>query len=88
MYNPYSHVLQFEIYGPKKMSKNNLEEQLIVVLVDLFLGGSESTSNMLSFAILYMTTHPELQDNVQREIDQVADGSEFLSLADSKRYAV
>jgi len=85
MYIPYSQVRHFEIDGPKKMCKINLEEHLIVVLMDLFLGGSETTSNMLSFAILYMATHPEVQNNVQREIDQVADGSEFLSLADSKR---
>ena len=53
--------------------------------MDLFLAGSETTSNMLSFAILYMTLYPDIQKNVQKEIDLIADGQGFLSLDDSKR---
>jgi len=53
----------------------SIEEQLITVLMDLFLAGAETTSNTLEFAILYMVLHPDIQARVQAEIDEVIGSS-------------
>jgi len=40
-------------------------------LVDLFVAGSETTSTTLNWAILYMLMYPDVQRNVQKELDDV-----------------
>lgn len=48
------------------------------------MAGSETTSNTLSFAILYMIKYPSIQQKVQQEIDQVTSGR-WPSLQDRPR---
>lgn len=48
------------------------EEQLRVVLLDLFMAGSDTTSNTLAFTVLYMLHYPRVQDRLAEEIDVVA----------------
>ena len=45
------------------------EEELLVVAMDMFTAGSETTSTTLAWAVCYMITHPEVQARVQAEID-------------------
>lgn len=40
----------------------------MVLLLDMFMAGSDTTSNTMSFVILYLLHHPEIQDLVQQEI--------------------
>ena len=47
------------------------DEQLIMVCVDLFFTGGDTTSTTLEFAILYMLLNPEIQRKLQEEIDLV-----------------
>ena len=47
------------------------EEELLVVSMDMFTAGSETTSTTLAWAVNYMITHPEIQARVQAEIDTV-----------------
>ena len=47
------------------------EEELLVVSMDMFTAGSETTSTTLAWAVNYMITHPEIQARVQAEIDAV-----------------
>ena len=47
------------------------EEELLVVAMDMFTAGSETTSTTLAWAVCYMITHPEVQARVQAEIDAV-----------------
>jgi len=61
------------------------EEQLLVILLDLFLAGSETTSSMLSFTILLLLKHQDIQDKVRAEIDSVI-GDREVQLADKKKY--
>jgi len=42
--------------------------------MDLFIGGMDTTSTSLSWALLYMVKHPEVQRRVQAEIDTVLSG--------------
>jgi len=46
-------------------------ENLASNLYDLFIAGSETTSTTLTWAVLYMVRHPEVQRKVQAEIDNV-----------------
>jgi len=59
-------------------------EQLIVVCMDLFLGGTDTTSNALSFVFLYLALYPEVQDKLRREMDNLSPGSE-PNLTDSSK---
>ncbi|XP_072038505.1 cytochrome P450 2U1-like [Amphiura filiformis] len=44
---------------------------LVMTLGNLFAAGSFTTSETLSWAILYLTKHPEIQKRAQEEIDNV-----------------
>jgi len=46
-------------------------ENLKNVLFDLFLAGSETTSTTLTWSMLYMIKYPEIQAQVQAELDSV-----------------
>ncbi len=46
-------------------------EQLLAVLIDLFVAGTETTGNLLGFSLVYMIHHPDVQARVQREIDDI-----------------
>ncbi|XP_051947975.1 cytochrome P450 2J4-like isoform X1 [Xyrauchen texanus] len=60
-----------EIEKSKDSAAEFTEENLIHCVLDLFGAGTESTAKTLSWAILYMAKYPEVQKNVQSEIDQV-----------------
>ncbi|XP_052032758.1 cytochrome P450 2J3-like [Apodemus sylvaticus] len=47
------------------------EENLIYSTLDLFFAGSETTTNTLRWALLYITANPEVQEKVHSEIDRV-----------------
>jgi cytochrome P450 family 2 subfamily J len=51
------------------------------VLADLFIAGSETTSTMLTWAVLFMAKYPEIQNKVQAELDQVC-GTQTPSYTD------
>ena len=47
------------------------EEQLIVILMDLFTAGAETTSTTLTWALINLITYPEVQKKIHDEIDNV-----------------
>jgi cytochrome P450 family 2 subfamily U polypeptide 1 len=47
--------------------------QLLHVLSDLFLAGSDTSATTVLWGLLYLITFPEIQKKVQKEID---DGTE------------
>ncbi|XP_035700157.1 cytochrome P450 2U1-like [Branchiostoma floridae] len=47
------------------------EEQLVEILRQLFLAGTDTTANTLHWAVLFMILHPDIQQKVQQEIDSV-----------------
>ncbi len=69
---------------PKRMQLLT-DEQFIVVSMDLFMAGSETTSNTMEFALLYMILHPEVQKKVQAEIDSVVGSNRFPSILDKPK---
>ena len=46
-------------------------EQLVATLVDLFIAGGDTTSTTLRWAVVYMLRYPEVQEQVQEELDRV-----------------
>jgi len=53
-----------------------------MTMLDLFVAGSETTSNSLEFVILFMMTNPIVQEKVQKEIDHVVGRSRRPRMAD------
>ncbi|XP_063333474.1 cytochrome P450 2D3-like [Pelmatolapia mariae] len=58
------------------------EEQLIMYSLDLHGAGTDTTSNTLLTAFLYLMTFPHIQDRCQQEIDQVLEGKYRASFED------
>ena len=48
--------------------------QLVVLCMDLFKAGSETTSTTLSWGIMYMALNQETQRKCQKEIDELLGG--------------
>jgi len=63
----------------------SLDEQFIIVCMDLFLAGADTTSNTIEFAILYMILNPDVQKRVQAEIDSIVGTSRFPSILDKPK---
>jgi len=57
-----------------------------MLCVDLFIAGSETTSNTLEFAILYMILNPKVQAKVFQEIEAVIGLQEKPTLAHEPQY--
>lgn len=57
------------------------QEQLLALCIDFFQAGSETTSNTLAFAILYMLHYPHVMEKVQHELDNVI-GNRMPKMAD------
>uniref|UniRef100_A0A669Q0W4 Cytochrome P450 family 2 subfamily J member 2 n=1 Tax=Phasianus colchicus TaxID=9054 RepID=A0A669Q0W4_PHACC len=61
------------------------KDNMVQTVVDLLLGGTETTSTTLLWALLYMVQYPEIQERVQREIEAVLEPSHVISYEDRKR---
>ena len=53
--------------------------------LDLFIAGSQTTSNTLDFALLQMIQHPEVQEKVQAEIDSILKPGQLPKMTDRAR---
>ncbi|XP_073687966.1 cytochrome P450 2X9 [Garra rufa] len=58
------------------------EAQLILSILDLHFAGTDTTSNTLLTAFLYLMTHPEVQARCQKEIDEVLEDKDHVSYED------
>ncbi|XP_060098792.1 cytochrome P450 2J5-like [Heteronotia binoei] len=71
-------------------SKNDLsstynEENLAQDIFDFFIAGTETSATALQWALLLMANHPDIQQKVQKEMDDVFGSSHLLSYQDRKR---
>ncbi|XP_067324801.1 cytochrome P450 2C18-like [Anolis sagrei] len=57
-------------------------ENMVSCCVDLFGGGTESTSSTLKYGLLILQKYPEIEEKVQEEIDRVVGRSRMPSMAD------
>ncbi|KAI7812058.1 cytochrome P450 [Triplophysa rosa] len=58
------------------------EHRLKFNIVDLHFAGTDTTSNTLLTAFLYLMNHPDVQERCQREIDDVLEGKDHASFED------
>jgi len=58
------------------------DKNLVSVVVDLFMAGSDTTSTTLDFAFVYLASFPETQEKLQKEIKDITGNSRFVSLTD------
>uniref|UniRef100_A0A672FQE4 Cytochrome P450, family 2, subfamily X, polypeptide 9 n=1 Tax=Salarias fasciatus TaxID=181472 RepID=A0A672FQE4_SALFA len=58
------------------------EEQLNLIGQDLYIAGTDTTSNTLLSGFLYLTNNPHVQERCQREIDQVLEGKARVTFED------
>ncbi|KAM3609049.1 uncharacterized protein V6R79_009043 [Siganus canaliculatus] len=57
-------------------------DQLIASALDLYIAGTDTTSNTLLTAFLYLITHPHVQERCQQEIDTVLEGKDQICYDD------
>ncbi|XP_070609884.1 cytochrome P450 2J5-like [Erythrolamprus reginae] len=58
------------------------EENLSVCLFELFIGGTETTHESLMWALLLLVNHPDIQEKVRKEIEDVFGASGSISYED------
>lgn len=65
-------------------SEENLfsEDDLFYIIGDLFIAGTDTTTNSMLWSILYMSLYPDVQEKVQKEIDAVVGSERVPSLTD------
>ncbi|XP_054839204.1 cytochrome P450 2J2-like [Eublepharis macularius] len=73
-----------------KKSKNDPnstynEENLAQCVFELFVTGTETTSLTLQWALILMATHPDIQQKVHKEIEDVLGSSQSFRYQDRKR---
>ncbi|MEE6520796.1 hypothetical protein FKM82_018734 [Ascaphus truei] len=61
------------------------EANMIQVVIDFFIAGTETTATTLLWALLYMVAYPDIQEKVQKELDSVLVGSQLVYYEDRKR---
>uniref|UniRef100_A0A170XCS6 Cytochrome P450 15A1 n=1 Tax=Triatoma infestans TaxID=30076 RepID=A0A170XCS6_TRIIF len=61
------------------------EKQLIILLLDLFLAGAETTTSTLGYALLYLIHYPDVQKKLQDEMDRVTGQDKQPTLQDRTR---
>ncbi|XP_049785972.1 methyl farnesoate epoxidase-like [Schistocerca cancellata] len=61
------------------------ENQLLMLLYDMFVAGSETTSNSLRFAFLMMLRYPDVQERVYKEIKEAVGNDKLPTLEDKDR---
>ncbi|XP_006795863.1 cytochrome P450 2J6-like [Neolamprologus brichardi] len=58
------------------------EDQLIMYSLDLYVAGTDTTSNTLLTGFLYLMNYLHIQEKCQQEIDQVLEGKDRASFED------
>lgn len=57
-------------------------DNLQAVMIDLYFAGNESSATTLSWMILYLSKHPEVQSKFQKEIETITGNRRQTLLSD------
>nr|XP_006135821.1 cytochrome P450 2C31-like isoform X2 [Pelodiscus sinensis] len=82
---PHDFIDHFLLQQAKEQGKEQSEfgdENLVALTNDLFIGGIETTSNTIQFALLVLSKFPEVQARVHRELDRVVGRAQRPALRD------
>ncbi|XP_065208483.1 methyl farnesoate epoxidase-like isoform X2 [Planococcus citri] len=61
------------------------ENQLLAILMDFFMAGTETTSNTLSFMIHYLVKYPQVQEKIHAEIDRALNPQQIPTMEDKDK---
>uniref|UniRef100_A0A670K3G9 Uncharacterized protein n=1 Tax=Podarcis muralis TaxID=64176 RepID=A0A670K3G9_PODMU len=61
------------------------EENLARCISELFIAGSETTTASLKWALLLLTSHPDVQDKMHKEIEDVIGSAHSICYQDKKK---
>ncbi|XP_023683471.1 cytochrome P450 2U1 [Paramormyrops kingsleyae] len=61
------------------------EDYLFYIIGDLFIAGTDTTTNTILWILLYMSLYPDVQEKVHQEIDSVVPVGRAPSLTDKAR---
>ncbi|KAK4873493.1 hypothetical protein RN001_015522 [Aquatica leii] len=64
------------------VSTNFTSDQLLMICLDLFVAGAHSTSSTLDYAFLMMLTHYDIQEKVQKLLDESFSKDQEVQYAD------
>lgn len=64
------------------ISSNYTDTQLIMVILDFFIAGAQTTNNSLDFILMLMVLHKDIQKKCHEEIDAVLGSDRVPSLKD------
>ncbi|XP_062992098.1 cytochrome P450 2U1 [Elgaria multicarinata webbii] len=87
--NPQDFIDMYLLHADEEKKTNSEssfdEDYLFFIIAELFIAGTDTTSNTLLWSLLYMSLHPEEQKKVQEEIELVIGCDRPPSLADKAR---
>ncbi|XP_053113118.1 cytochrome P450 2U1-like isoform X1 [Hemicordylus capensis] len=87
--NPRDFIDMYLLHADEERKTNNEssfnEDYLFFIIAELFIAGTDTTTNTLLWILLYMSLHPKEQARVQEEIDLVIGRDRPPMLADKAR---
>ncbi|XP_019355655.1 cytochrome P450 2U1 isoform X2 [Alligator mississippiensis] len=79
------YLLQVDEEKKKNKESSFNEDYLFFIIGDLFIAGTDTTTNTLLWCLLYMSLYPEVQEKVHAEISAVIGPDQAPSLADKAK---
>uniref|UniRef100_A0A8I3WN74 Cytochrome P450 n=1 Tax=Callithrix jacchus TaxID=9483 RepID=A0A8I3WN74_CALJA len=84
--NPQDFIDMYLLHMEEERKNNSNssfdEEYLFYIIGDLFIAGTDTTTNSLLWCLLYMSLNPEVQEKVHEEIERVIGTNRAPSLMD------
>uniref|UniRef100_A0A914X2M1 Unspecific monooxygenase n=1 Tax=Plectus sambesii TaxID=2011161 RepID=A0A914X2M1_9BILA len=82
----YAYLKQIHQLQQRGESTENYSDlQFMNVALDLWLAGMETTVTTLKWAFLYLLHHPEVQDRIHKELDEVIGEDREITMADKPK---
>ncbi|XP_044080245.1 cytochrome P450 2U1 isoform X2 [Neovison vison] len=84
--NPQDFIDMYLLHVEEERKNNSNssfnEDYLFYIIGDLFIAGTDTTTNSLLWCLLYMSLNPDVQEKVQEEIERVIGADRVPSLTD------
>uniref|UniRef100_A0A7N9C9E2 Cytochrome P450 n=1 Tax=Macaca fascicularis TaxID=9541 RepID=A0A7N9C9E2_MACFA len=84
--NPQDFIDMYLLHMEEERKNNSNssfdEEYLFYIIGDLFIAGTDTTTNSLLWCLLYMSLNPDVQEKVHEEIERVIGANRAPSLTD------
>ncbi|XP_035975811.2 cytochrome P450 2U1 isoform X1 [Halichoerus grypus] len=84
--NPQDFIDMYLLHVEEERKNNSNssfnEDYLFYIIGDLFIAGTDTTTNSLLWCLLYVSLNPDIQEKVQEEIERVIGADRVPSLTD------